>query len=111
MASLPSSMRQILIETIVREIAPDAIILFGSQARGQAQAGSDVDLLIIDPEPFTPKHSRRQQTARLYLALRKLNIAKDLLLYSRDEYERLRHCPQHIVSRAEREGEVIYGRH
>ncbi len=97
-------------DTIVREVKPDRVILFGSQARGEARPDSDLDVLIIDPEPFTPQHSRRQETARLYLALRKLGVAKDLLLYSRAEFERFRNSTHHIIGRAQREGRVIYGR-
>lgn len=100
---------QELVTTIVREANPEAIILFGSQARGEARPDSDVDLLIIDPEPFNPQHSRRKEIARLYLALRHLGVSKDLLLYSRAEFERFRDSTHHIIGRAHREGRVIYG--
>ena len=110
MASMSETLLQELVATIVREVNPDAVILFGSQARGEARPDSDVDILIVDPEPFTPRHSRRQATARLYLALRKLGVAKDLLLYSRAEFERFRDSTHHIIGRAHREGRVLYGR-
>lgn len=99
-----------MVDTIVREANPDTVILFGSRARGDARADSDVDLLIVEREPFSPQHSRRQETARLYLALRKLAIPKDLLLYSRDEFERFKNSPHHIVARAQREGRVLHER-
>jgi len=98
-----------MVETIVREADPDAVILFGSHARGEARPDSDVDLLIVEREPFSPKRSRRAETARLYLALRKLGAAKDLLLYSREEFERFRYSAHHIVGRAQREGKVLHG--
>lgn len=79
-----------MVDTIVREADPNTVISFGSRARGNAREDSDVDLLIVEREPFSPQRSRRQETARLYLALRKLAVPKDLLLYSRDEFERLR---------------------
>jgi predicted nucleotidyltransferase len=99
-----------IVDTIVREADPDTVILFGSRARGDARPDSDVDLLIVEREPFSPQHSRRQETARLYLALRKLAISKDLLLYSREEFEQLKNSPHHIVGRAQREGLVLHVR-
>lgn len=99
-----------MIDTIVREADPDTVILFGSRARGGARADSDIDLLIVEAAPFSPQRSRRQETARLYLALRKLAIPKDLLLYSRDEFERLKDSAHHIVGRALREGRVLHER-
>ncbi len=101
---------QEMVDTIVREANPDTVILFGSRARGDAQLGSDVDLLIVEPAPFTPQRSRRQETARLYLALRKLAMPKDLLLYSREEFERFKNSTHHIVGRAQREGKVLHER-
>ncbi len=99
-----------MVDTIVREADPDAVILFGSRARGDARLDSDVDLMIIEHESFSPQRSRRQETARLYLALRKLPMPKDLLLYSREEFERLKDSPHHIVGRAQREGLVLHAR-
>lgn len=110
MQSEDDSLIREMVDTIVREADPDTVILFGSRARGDARPGSDVDLLIVEPEPFSPQRSRRQETARLYLALRKLAIAKDLLLYSRDEFEQLKESPHHIVGRAQREGKVLHAR-
>lgn len=97
-----------MVETIVREADPDTVILFGSRARGDARPDSDVDLLIVEREPFSPQHSRRQETARLYLALRKIALPKDLLLYSRDEFELFKDSPHHVVGRARREGRVLH---
>lgn len=97
-------------DVIVREADPDTVILFGSYARGEAGADSDVDLLIVEREPFDAQRSRRLETARLYLALRKLAVPKDLLIYSRDEFERFKDSAHHIVGRARREGRVLHER-
>lgn len=110
MPSEEDSLIREMVDTIVREADPDTVILFGSRARGDARPGSDVDLLIVEREPFSPQRSRRRETARLYLAVRRLAIAKDLLLYSRDEFERLKDSPHHIVGRAQREGKVLHAR-
>ena len=75
---------QHMVDTIVREASPEAIILFGSRARGDARPDSDVDLLIVETEPFSSQRSRRKEVARLYIALKELAISKDLLLYRRD---------------------------
>jgi uncharacterized protein len=101
---------QAMVDTIAREADPDTVILFGSRARGDARPDSDVDFLIVEREPFTAQRSRRQETARLYLALRKLAIPKDLLLYSRDEFEQLKNSVHHVVGRARREGRVLHER-
>lgn len=110
MQSKEDSLIREMVDTIVREADPDTVILFGSRARGNARADSDVDLLIVEREPFGPQRSRRQETARLYLALRKLAVPKDLLLYSRDEFERFKDSAHHIVGRAQREGRVLHER-
>jgi len=99
-----------MVETIVREVSPETIILFGSRARGDARSDSDVDLLVVETEPFSPQRSRRKEAARLYMALRGLAVSKDILLYSRDEFERWKNSLNHVVGRAHREGRLLHGR-
>ncbi len=99
-----------MVDIIVCEVSPEAIILFGSRARGDARSDSDVDLLIVETEAFSPQRSRRKEAARLYMALRRLGISKDILLYSRDEFEHWKNSMSHVVGRAYREGRVLHGR-
>lgn len=99
-----------MVETIINEVAPETIILFGSRARGDARPDSDVDLLVVETEPFSPQRSRRKEAARLYMALRGLALSKDILLYSREEFERFKNSPNHVVGRAHREGRVLHAR-
>ncbi|MEJ2080490.1 MAG: nucleotidyltransferase domain-containing protein [Acidobacteriota bacterium] len=96
-------------EAVVREVAPEAIILFGSHAMGSASPASDVDLLIIESEPFGTKRDRRREMSRLWHALSRFPVAKDILVYSRAEVERWRDSRNHVVGRALREGRLLYG--
>lgn len=101
-------LRQV-VDTIVSEVAPETIILFGSRARGDSRPDSDVDLLVVETEPFSPQRSRRKEAARLYMALRNLGVSKDILLYSREEFEHWKNSLNHVVGRAHREGRVLHG--
>ena len=104
-----SEIRQ-MAEEIAQAFNPDKIILFGSYAKGSAMAESDVDLLVIEKEPFSPQRSRRKEMARLQMALRELPLSKDILLYSREEFEHWRNSLNHLAGRAGREGRLLHGR-
>jgi predicted nucleotidyltransferase len=97
-----------MVDIIVREANPEQIILFGSRARGDARPDSDVDLLIIESEPFSIQRSRRKEAGRLWMALASIDVSKDLLLYSRDEVEARKDSLNHVVGRAFREGKVLH---
>ncbi len=101
---------QTMVDIIVREADPEQIILFGSRARGDARPDSDVDLLIVESEPFSAKRSRIKETARLAMALANFEVSKDLLLYSRDEFEARKNSLNHVVGRAFREGRILHER-
>ncbi|MEW6657959.1 MAG: nucleotidyltransferase domain-containing protein [Thermodesulfobacteriota bacterium] len=47
-------------QRIIEAINPCQIVLFGSQARGQAARGSDLDLLVVHDSPETDRQVRRQ---------------------------------------------------
>jgi len=97
-------------EIVAREVSPEAIILFGSHATGEAREDSDVDLLVIESAPFGPGRERRREMTRLWRALMDFPVAKDILVYSREEVERWRNSRNHVIARALQEGRTLYGR-
>jgi predicted nucleotidyltransferase len=97
-----------MVDIIVREADPEQIILFGSRARGDDRPDSDVDLLIIESEPFSAQRSLRKEAGRLWMALSSIDVSKDLLLYSRDEVEARKDSLNHVVGRAFREGKILH---
>ena len=99
-----------MVDTLVQEIAPEQIYLFGSRARGNARPDSDIDLLIVESEPFGANRSRRQELARIRRALSLFRVPKDILVYSRDEMATWQHAVNHIIARCLREGKLLYER-
>ncbi|MBF0183213.1 MAG: nucleotidyltransferase domain-containing protein [Magnetococcales bacterium] len=99
-----------MVSAIIATAQPERIILFGSRARGDAEADSDVDLLVIEAEPFGLHRSRFQEIARLERAMGSIPLATDILVYSSAEVEQLQSSPNHIVARALREGKVLHAR-
>ena len=99
-----------MVRAIVEEVDPEQVILFGSRARGDAGEESDVDLVVVETEPFGKTRSRRLEAARIYEALADFDILPDVLLYSRNEVEHWHHSPNHVLARALREGMVLHDR-
>ena len=91
-------------DVIVQEVNPEKIILFGSWAIGKANEHSDVDLLVIEREPFGPHRNRRREAARIWRCLSSFRVPKDILVYSSQELDR---APR-AVSAAIKEGKVLY---
>ena len=94
-------------ERLVHKFHPDQIILFGSQARGTADKLSDWDLLIVCPV----RGNRRKLVVAMDRALRGLNIARDIVVLTPEEFERDRQIPGTIARPAAKEGKVLYARY
>jgi len=99
-----------LLQAVVRRMlavgAPDKIVLFGSRARGDARADSDLDLLIIEASDL-PRHKRSPRYLR---ALVGLFPAKDVVVWTPEEVEAWSEVPQAFVTMALREGKTLYAR-
>lgn len=89
----------------LKAAAPQAeIILFGSRARGDARADSDVDFLIVEPQVT----ARRRETVRLKDALRPLRISADVVVVSRKNFEAWSAIPGTLIFDAVHHGKVLY---
>ncbi len=97
-------------KTIVETAKPRKVVLFGSRARGNAHSESDIDILVIEDEPFGPGRSRRKEMARLWHALSRFDMAKDILVYAREEVKRWEKSRNHVVAHALRTGRTLYER-
>ena len=99
-----------MVRAIVEAVDPEQVILFGSRARGDAREESDVDLVVVESEPFGKTRSRRLEAVRLWRALSGFLVPKDILVYSRDEVALWRDSLNHVLTQALREGKVLYER-
>ena len=91
---------------LVEKFNPDAIILFGSSARGDARENSNIDLLVL--APITGNHT--DLWFAMYDSLGDLEVSKDLVLMTTEQYERGKQYVGTIARPASREGRVLYER-
>lgn len=92
-------------DRIVRDFDPLQIILFGSRARGDAHAHSDVDLLVV----FSELTNKRKTAVDIRRVLSDLPISKDILVATPEELARQRDQVGSVLRYAQREGKVLYG--
>jgi predicted nucleotidyltransferase len=76
------------------------VILFGSHARGEADAQSDVDIMVIEPEV----ESTTNESARLNRTLKDLRIPVDILVVEEGKAHRWSKVKGTVIERALREG-------
>ena len=94
------------IGNIVEELKiykPKKVILFGSFATGDVHAGSDIDLCVI-------KNTNERFMDRTYQVLRLINssFAVEPLVYTEDEFKRMKEEANPLIARIVNEGKVLY---
>lgn len=97
---------QVMTDRIVEQFDPLKIILFGSHARGEATADSDIDLLVV----FAELAHKRETTIAIRSILADLPVAKDIVVTTPAEIEEYGDLVGPILRPALREGKVIYER-
>jgi uncharacterized protein len=94
-----------IVEILVREAQPERIILFGSQARGDARPDSDIDLLVVESKVI----AKRSEIVRLLQALSPLRLPVDLLVTDLASIDSSwADFPGSYLYHALREGKVLY---
>ncbi|MFS8907382.1 nucleotidyltransferase domain-containing protein [Synechococcus sp. B60.1] len=95
---------QEIVQRIVAVAQPSRVLLFGSYGRGDADAGSDLDLIVIEPEVSDPY----SEMIRLHKAVGSIGPGLDLLVYSEAEYQRRSQVPGTVLYWARKEGRALY---
>jgi predicted nucleotidyltransferase len=102
---------KVLRDEIVRRVLsvsdPECIILFGSAARGDMTADSDLDLLVVEA---APADSRRRSIA-IRKALRGIPKPFDVIVMSSERFKQTRDTIGGIAYPATQHGTVIYEVH
>lgn len=98
-------------DLIVKELAPQKVILFGSHARGTARSDSDLDFMVIENGPFGPDKTREHEMIKLWQMFFDYAIPLDFLVYSPDEVARWENAPNHVIAHVLKEGKILYERH
>ena len=95
-----------VVRRLVDALRPERIYLFGSHARGDATEDSDYDLLVIVEERQDQPVRMEQQA---YRALRGLLGGVDVVVMTRDFFERRRQVVASLPATVVREGRLLYG--
>lgn len=96
-----------LVRRLVRGFNPEKIILFGSYAHGTPTPDSDLDVVVVVSESNEPPY-RRGQAA--YKHVGAIGIPKDLLVFTREEFETQARVATSLARRVQKEGLVLYER-
>ena len=107
--TMPAELDEI-VQTIVAEVNPEQVILFGSRARGNARPNSDLDLVVVESRPFGADRNAHDEEVKLLRAVARFKIATDVLVCSRAEFDYWKETLNHVLARAAREGIVVYAR-
>ena len=96
-----------LLDAVIAYFRPLRIILFGSAARGDADADSDIDLLVIVDDETPPE----KLTLRAgFEARRGYRRPADVVPCRASVFERRRSIPGTLSRAADREGVTVYER-
>ncbi len=93
------------VDRIVAEMRPQRVIVFGSVARGEAGEESDIDLAVI-AETELSFFDRIGQALALYNGRREVQA----LVYTPEEWNRMRAEGRDFLRTIEEEGRVLYER-
>ena len=92
---------------LVAHFDPLRILVFGSYARGEARAGSDLDLLVVLPEV----ENKREAAIAMRRVLSDLPVPHDVYVTTPEEIEKRGWIVGSLLREALDEGAVVYERH
>lgn len=106
---VPSAEDPIIAEVVRRLVEyyrPERIYLLGSAARGDADPHSDYDFMVIVQDKAPAGDRASKEIPRL---LRGIRAAIDVLVWTREEFDKRLHLKASFPSTIVREGKLVYG--
>lgn len=94
-----------IVRRLVEAYRPDRIYLFGSCARGEATRDSDYDLMVVVPDSVP--HERRGSRLA-YQVLWGTGTAADILVWTREAFDRRLHLKASLPATVVREGRLVH---
>lgn len=93
-----------MIRRMVERTSPAKVVLYGSYARGEADQDSDVDLLVL----FDELTDRRGIVTDLYDSVSEIDVPKDIIIATVDEFERFRLVENTTFFNIDKDGKVVF---
>lgn len=93
------------VQLLVEALHPVRIYLFGSRARGEGTAESDYDVLVLVEHKVGKPYQIEQQA---YRAISGVMIPIEIVVMSRQHFERRREIRSSLPATVEREGKLLY---
>ncbi|MBI4735269.1 MAG: nucleotidyltransferase domain-containing protein [candidate division NC10 bacterium] len=94
-----------IVRRLVEAYRPDRIYLFGSCARGEVTRDSDYDLMVVVPD--SAPHERRGSRLA-YQVLWGTGTAADILVWTREAFDRRLHLKASLPATVVREGRLVH---
>ena len=101
----PDPKLDVVVRRLVEAYQPERIYLFGSVARGDGDADSDYDLLIVVPNDALPE---RRRSRLAYEVLRGTGTPVDALVFSHDWFFSRVHLRASLPGTVLREGRLLH---
>lgn len=89
---------------IVELVHPLKIILFGSAARGEINADSDIDIMVVMPEGTHRRHTAQ----KLYQSISGVTIPYEIVVATEEDLEKYRNNTSLIYQSVLKEGKLLY---
>lgn len=93
-----------IIGTIVDEVGPDKIILFGSRARKEDKEQSDYDICVIK----NGVDHRRKLAQKIYRSLYDVGASVDIIVETPERFDELKENRFMIYKEIATQGQVVY---
>lgn len=94
-------------DTLVEVYHPLEIYLFGSYAWGTPTKDSDLDLMVVVSKSQKPSYER---AVKGYHALRRLTVPKDILVFTKKEFDENSSDITTLCYKTKHDGKLIYAK-